>query len=263
MAKRAALLIAVALVSVAFWSLTLTWSADPVTALSDVAGWIGVLLALILMVAVYALALMLTPEWSLRILSAFLVAVPPIFIFTFHWITIAAFIGMILLNLEAMRVIQNETTARMKVHIRGILTGPISVILTSLILLVSAVYYVSPTVQKSQEAKELPPTVTQMVQEVTRRVFSREFEDIPERERPRVQNQVVQQVLDQLNSIAGPYLKFLPVALTAGLFLLLVSLKFVFTWLAATIALGLFFILRATGFVTIAEKPVTAEQILL
>lgn len=232
-------------------------------ALADVAGWIGVLLALIIMVSIYGLTLMLIREWPLRILAAFLIGLPPIFIFTFSWTTIAAFAGMLLLNLEAMRIIQNETTARLKVHIRGILSGPIGLILTSLILLVSAVYYVSPAVQKSQEAKELPPTVTQMVQEVTRRVFSSEFAEVPEKERPRVQNQVIQQVLAQLNTTAGPYLKYLPFILTIGMFLLLISLKFIFSWLAVTLALGIFAILRLTGFVSIAEKPVTSEQILL
>lgn len=232
-------------------------------ALADVAGWIGVLLALILMVAVYGLALMLIPEWSLRILSAFLVGLPVVFIFTFSWVTIAAFVGMVLLNLEAMRVIQNETVARTKVHVRGTLTGPTSLILTSLILLVSAVYYVSPAVQQSREAKELPPTVTQMVQEVTRRVFSREFSEVPEKDRPKLENQVIKQVLAQLNTTAGPYLQYLPFILTIGMFLLLISLKFIFTWLAVTMALGIFSALRMAGFVAIAEKPVTAEQILL
>lgn len=263
MTKRAALLIALALSSVIFWGLTLTWSADPVMALADVAGWIGVLIALIVMVAVYALTVMLIPEWPLRILATFLVGLPVVFIFTFSWITIAAFAGMILLNLEAMRIITNEVHARNKIHIRGILSGPIGIILTSLILLVSAVYYVSPAVQKSEEAKELPPTVTQMVQEVTRRVFSHEFSEVPEKERPRVQNQVIQQVLNQLNTTAGPYLKYLPFVLTIGMFLLLISLKFIFSWLAVTLALGIFSLLRIAGFVTIAEKPVTAEQIVL
>jgi hypothetical protein len=263
MAKRASLLIAVALTSIAFWFLTVAWAANPVTALADFAGWTGVLLSLILMVAVYALALMLIPELSLRILAVFLVGIPALFIFSFHWLTIGAFVVMILLNLEAMRVIQGELKARLKVSIRGILSHPISMILTSIILLVSTVYYISPTVQQSREAKELPPTLTEMIQEVTRRVFSREFSDVPAKDRKQVENQVIKQVIGQLNTTAAPYLQYLPFVLTIGLFLLLVSLKFIFAWLAVSLSLGIFFILKKFGVVTIAEKPVTAEQIVL
>jgi hypothetical protein len=259
MVKRAALLIAVALTSLMFWIAAMLWSADPVLALSDVQGWLWVLISLILMVAVYGIALMLIPEFSLRSLAMVMIAVPVLFIFRLHWLTASALALMLLLNMEAMRVIRNETTARTKVHIRGILGGPVSLILTSLILVVSAVYYVSPVVQEKRESKELPPSAIQMIQEVTRTFFKTEFQQIPARE----QNRVVDGIIIELNEKAGPYFQYMPIALTIGLFLLLISLKFIFGWLAVSLALGLFFILQKFGFVTIAEKPVTAEQIVI
>ncbi len=263
MIKKSVILGSVLLASAAFWFAAKAWMDNPVSALENYAQWAWPLGLLVVCIGVRSLALLLLDTLRFRLWSIAAAGLPVVVFFGFHWVYAAALGVMLCLDFYAMRRINDEYQSRMRINLRGILGSGAALLITSTFLFLSAAYYLSPTVQASTTAQKLPPTITQLVQEIVRRFLSEELTQLAPQSRVQAENQVLRQVMDQLNTLAMPYLKYLPFILTFGLFLLLQGLSFLFSWLAIALATLIFTLLKTTRFVKIEEYDMRAERIFI
>lgn len=265
MPKKIVILIAVFAAFLAFWIAANIWLDNPASALNDYSRWIVPLVFMIVSSAVLALAILLVnKDWKWILAYSAGALLPGLFVAGFGSLTvIGGLAGMgVLIGLAAQKI-RGESETRIRVNINAMIGSGTRFILAGVIVFLSVAYYVSPAVQISKETRQLPPTIIEMIQGLTRKLIGNELAVLPPKERAQAERTVVREVLDQMNDIAGPYLKFLPFILAVGLFLLLQSLNFLFAWLAGILAASIFWFLAKTGFVKIEKKLIEGEKISL
>lgn len=265
MYKKFVILGAVFAAFLAFWIAANIWLDNPASALNDYSRWIVPLVFMIVASAVLALAILLVnKDWKWILTYSAAALLPGIFVAGFgSLMVIGGLAGMGALIGLAAQKIRGESETRIRVNINAMIGSGTRFILAGAIVFLSVAYYASPAVQISKETRQLPPTIVEMIQGLTRKLIGNELAILPPKERAQAERTVVREVLDQMNDIAGPYLKFLPFILAIGLFLLLQSLNFLFTWLAGLFAAGLFGVLVKTGFIKIEKAMIEGERIAL
>ncbi|MEK7194778.1 MAG: hypothetical protein AAB561_01330 [Patescibacteria group bacterium] len=265
MPKKIVILLAVFAAFLAFWIAANIWLDNPASALNDYSRWIVPLVLMIASSAILALAILLVnKDWKWILVYSAAVILPGLFVVGFGSLTvIGGLAGMGALISGAAQKIRNESETRIRVNINAMIGSGTRFILAGAIVFLSVAYYASPAVQISKETRQLPPTIIEMIQGLTRRLVGDELAILPAKERAQAEKTVVREVLDQINDLAGPYLKFLPFILAIGLFLLLQSLNFIFAWLAGLIAAGVFWILIKVNFIKIEKVMIEGEKISL
>lgn len=252
------------MVFLAFWFSVNAWLDDPASALESYGRWIVPLVLMVVSSAVLSLAVLFTQKDWHWILAIAVALIPALFFVGTNVLSIAGWAaGMVATSVVAVQKIKTESSTRIKVNVLAMLGPGIRLILVGIIIFLSVAYYASPTIQASRQAKKLPPTMVEMIQDLTRKLVGNELSILPAPERTRAENTIVREVLNQINDLAGPYLKFLPFVLAIGLFLLLQSLNFVFSWLAGLVAAGLFALAVKSGFAKIEKTMVEAEKVTL
>lgn len=264
MPKKIVILVAVFAAFLAFWIAANVWLDNPASALNDYSRWVVPLVLMIVSSAVLGLAILLLQkswEWAIAV---FVAVFPGLIIVGVNNLTIiGGLAGMTVLAVAAVQKIKDESQTRIKVNINAMIGSGLRLILVGIIIFLSVAYYASPAVQVSQKTKKLPPTIVEMIQGLTKKLVGDELSILPASERTRAENTVVREVLNQINDLAGPYLKFLPFILAIGLFLLLQGLNFVFSWLAGLVAASLFWALTKIDFIKIEKVMIEGEKISL
>lgn len=262
MHKRIILLAIVLIVATAFWFVAKSWINNPGLDWGRMSDWLWPMLLLALLVTVKAIAyLLLEGRWRWGALA--ITAVPFIVLFGVNKIYLLAAVVMVLLNLFAIRRIENEARSRVTVHARSIVRGGLPLILMSIFLATSFAYYQSPSVQASVKTKALPPFIAETVRGTARQMLGQEFEQLPPKQRTATENQIVAETMGRINNFLAPYRQYIPPILAFGMFLILQGLSFAFVWLASAMSFGLFWILVKTQFVTIQRKSIEVESVTL
>lgn len=262
MAKRIGILVVVFLVAMVFWTSAKAWIDSPTGSFEDYYRWVIPLGLMMLYAGVSGLAfLLLERKWAWGALGLSILAA--VFAFGFHELYLIGLGGLLLLGLMAVRRVRNEYASRREIYISGIIGPAVGILLTSIFLFLSVAYYTTPQVREETQGGKLPQSISRMIQDIARKVLSEELEKLPPNQRSQAERQIVSEVTSYITSLLGPYTKFIPILLAVGLFLLLESVRFVFSWLAIAVAAGIFMILKATGFVTISERDIKAQQIVL
>jgi len=243
--------------STIFWYWIKPWVTNPLS-LSDINVSLWPLVVFLFLIALEGVVIMLLrPKW-LRVFVILVVATPFFIIFGFHQLYIVAFFLMFGLQWSAISNLESETEERIKVNIRQIMRRGLPNMITSLLVLISFAYFLSPTTQATGQNQQLPPSI-QIIIEKTIDTFSKDqTSNLSESQKESFLNQASNEVVRQFSIFLEPYFKYLPPILAFGLFLVLHGLSFIFVWFSVLIAMLLFLILKKSGVIRIgiASKEV-------
>ncbi len=259
--KKLGILFLVFIAAIFFWSSSEQWIRNPVWSLVDVQPWVVPVLTLIVLAASLGIAFMLLDTIWLKIGASALSALPFLALFGFQPLYLVAALVLVILHLNAIQSVADETKNRIKVNARLIVRRGMSMIILPHLLLISFAYYQTPAVKDAGKDLKLPKSIQQAITSTTELFVGPQLEQLSAEQRAQVQNQVTTQLMIQLTNIAKPYLGYLPPLLAFGLFLALQGLSPIFFWLASYLALGLFTLLKSIKFFVIEEKDVKAETI--
>src|SRR3989344_4425224 len=261
MYKRAILIILVWILSVLFWVWAKPWIENPLRLSWDERIWLKPLIMLVIFVAVQGLALLLVGSrpwrWGVTLVSA----LPYFIVFEFGGFYWAALPVMILLQMYAGHAIHTEVAERTKVNIYHIMERGLPSLVTSLLVMISLAFFLSPSTQASVQRQELPPATKTIVEKSVSILAGEQLQNLPPDQRRSFLNQATGEVLKQFNNILKPYFKYFPPILAFGLFLILQGLSFIFVWLAIAVAMGLFWIIKKSGLIRIRMVQKEAEEL--
>lgn len=190
-------------------------------------------------------------------------------VFGFNEIYLAAGLIFLLFNFIYLTRITKEKEDRVNLSIRKIIYPRLEFFILSLIVLISIGYYFLPLVQLKAEIFEIPANVIEGFENVSYNFIINtappDFISQPEANKgfdTRI-NDAVNRLLGWTNFLAVPYLKYFPIVLASGLFLLLSA----FTWLWKLIILLfasiIFKVFRKTEFLKVELKNKKVERIKL
>lgn len=258
MYKKSILLVSVLIASTWFWATVKPWLyGDALFAI--VSAWLQPLMALLVLSSAIALSFLLIKERRLKLLVSVLSGLPFFAVFGLnYWFLIA--IGLLVsIHLYAVRVINEEATEHIKIKPRIIMRRGLPYVITPLLIMISFGYFFSPKVQNQTEAKQLPPTINQVIEKTVSTFLGDEIKRLPAEEQKRAENQLIGQVKNQLFEFAEPYFRFMPPVLAFGLFLILTGLSTIFIWGSIGLSVFLMWIFKKVGLVKIKKVQVEAE----
>ena len=176
----------------------------------------------------------------------------------FYWATLPL---MLLLQMHAGHGIRLEGEERMKIHIRETMGRGLPSLITSVLIMISVAFFLSPATQTAAQRQQLPESAKTFIAKTITTFLGDQVNELPPEQQGDALKQVTDEVLAKINAFLRPYFKYLPPILAFGLFLVLQGLSFIVVWLAALVALGLFAVLKRSGFVRIRLVPKEAEEL--
>ena len=253
--KRIILALIVAVLPFVFWFKIQSWINDPLR-FQEQSIWLWPLALFIVFNAFLCLSFLLLSKGLkfVVILSNFLAFL----LFSgFNEILLLGVAISFLFQLVSMSVISKESKNRLQFKFYSALKPGLSRLVTSLLILISFVYFLSSGVQASVRKKELPPSIQKTIQVIVGNYVGENLEI----QNPRLKAETSSQVLGQINEFLQPYFKFLPPILAFALFIILQGLSFIFVWLSLLLAFIIFAVFKKTGLIRIDKKPQEAEVI--
>jgi len=179
----------------------------------------------------------------------------------------------ILLNFVYSVIVARERNDRVKIVPLRIMPRGLYLFVISLITLISAGYYFLPTIQMKAEEFEIPEHIEKSAETISLKFLARSVpEDVRNqlKENEELQSSFNQQVegavsevLGIAESLARPYLIYIPALFTVGFFLGISA--FIWLWKLIIILFGslLYILFKATGFIkiTLVDKQVEEVQL--
>jgi len=253
MTKRIILTAVACFLSFVFWFKAKPWIVDPLR-FQDVNVWLWPVIILIAYTALLALSFLLLPKLYRLVAVVFNLGIFLIF-FGVQEIVLAGGAIALLIQLSAIRAVQNAGDNSLHFKFVPALKPGISRLLTGVFILVSFAYFLSPGVQASAQNKELPQGIRKTIQIVVGNYIGENLEI----QNPRLKAETNNYIIKQVTTFLQPYFKFLPPILAFGLFLILQGISVVFVWLAVLLAFIVFWIFKTQGLVKIDKKPKEAD----
>lgn len=166
-----------------------------------------------------------------------------------------------LLFLNARRDGVEEIDQRTKINPRMIVRRCATSVVLALFVLISFAAFQSPAAKGIAEAQQLPSASQQFMRSIVGSVVSSQLPNSPEKEN--IIDQVTSQTFQQINGVLKPYFQYAPPLLAFGLFLVLWGVSWIFVQFSVLAGVGIFWILKKIGFVTVKEHEVTVETIVV
>ncbi|MBI2057898.1 MAG: hypothetical protein HYT63_02855 [Candidatus Yanofskybacteria bacterium] len=239
--------------SFVFWFKVNLWIDDPLR-FRDINIWLWPAVILIIFVALLALSFLLLPRLYKLLAIFFNLAIFLIF-FGVDQVILAGAGLALLIQLSAVSAVKSSGDNSLRFKFIPALKSGVSRVLTSVFILISFAYFLSPGVQASSKSQELPQGIKKTIQIVIGNYIGENLEI----QNPRLKAETNNYVIKQITNFSKPYFKFLPPILAFGMFLILQGVSFVFIWLAILLAFIVFSIFKVSGLVRIEKKPKEAE----
>jgi len=180
----------------------------------------------------------------------------------FFGLTLINLIGVALLialtNYSQMRA-REESTQKTKINSRAIISGSLTSIILPMFIMVSFAAYQSPAVQSLEKMTKIPSAGENVIKATVSKFVGEN--NISPSQKNAVTNTVTGEVMNQINSAVGPYLKYSPPIIAFALFLILWGFSWVFMWLSIFLGMLMFMILISTKFIKVETKDIKAEVI--
>ena len=261
MYKRSILLVSVGILSVLFWVWAKPWIENPLRLSWDERIWLKPLIMLVIFVAVQGLALLMAGSrlwrWGIILISA----LPYFVVFEFGKFYWTALPVMILLQMYAGHAIHTEAGERTKINIRQIMDRGLPSLVTSILVMISLAFFLSPATQAAAQKQELPAGTKAVVEKSVSIFAGEQLQNLSPDQKRSLVNQATGETLKQFNNILKPYFKYFPPILAFGLFLILQGLSFIFVWIGTAISVLLFRVLKKSGVVRILVAQKEAEEL--
>lgn len=176
-----------------------------------------------------------------------------------NWIGISI---VVLLFLNARRAGVEEIDQRTKINSRMIVRRCASPIVMALFVLTSFAAFQSPVAKGIAKSEQLPSASEQLMRSIVASVIGSQIQ-VSGPEKENIINEVTGRTFQQINNLLKPYFQYAPPLLAFGLFLVLWGLSWIFVWLSVLAGMGVFWILKKTGFVIVEEREVKAETLIV
>ena len=262
MAKIIGIITTVTLVALGFWFSAEPWVNSAIK-FADWRIWIVPALLMVLTGSLVSLAYMLLPQKRLKLLLAALIGGAFLVVFGFWYLDLLAFFMILLFHLFAIRNIQFETQERLKIHVGQVIKRGIGAVMIPLYIALSFAYFSSPSIQVRAQNADLAPNLKQVVSEVVNKFLAKELNQASPEEREAASSYAIERTYNYFVSYFSPYRNYFPPVLAFGLFLILVGLGFILHRLSTWLGMGIFSLLKASNFVIIEKREITAESIAL
>ncbi len=154
-----------------------------------------------------------------------------------------------------------ELGERTKINSRLILRRSLPLVVIGYFILISFAAYQSPVLETIKNTERLPSVSEVFIRNVVESTIGSRVGDLGQKEQ--IVNQVAAETIGEINTFLRPYFKYAPPALAFGLFLVLWGISWIFVWLSVFMGMGIFWILKKTGFIMIKERDVKAEALIV
>jgi hypothetical protein len=248
MYKKISILIVVTIISAVFWLLAKPWIMNPSLTLSNVGVWLYPVISLIVLSAVLSLAFAMLENYYWRAFASVLSGLAFLAIFGLSPLYLAGSAILVIFHLIAIARISDELHARVKINGGAIIHKGLKLTLLPFLILISFVYFQTPSVQEIGETSRLPESIESIVKEASLRILTPQ------------EAVYINEAIDRINLFIKPYTKYVPPILAFALFLALQGVSFIFVILATLLARLAFKILVATKFIIIEERDTKAEM---
>jgi len=158
---------------------------------------------------------------------------------------------------SAGKAIKEENKNRLHFNLRSTLHSGMGRLVTSILILISFVYFLNSGIREEARRSELPNFVRQTVQVVVGNYVDESLEA----KNPSLRAQLTEKALSQMTTYLKPYFAFIPPVLAFGLFLILQGLSFIFSWLGIILAMLIFRVLKLLKLVTMGKETREIEVI--
>ena len=177
-------------------------------------------------------------------------------VFDYNGLYFGAFALSALIFYAAIGRFESESGERFKINVYAIVQRAGRLIITSIFIMISFAYFLSPAIQNTAKSTELPPAIEKITVFVVGS-FLKDQQNVSSD----LLKQAEREVLKQVNGLLKPYYGFLPPIFAFGLFLILQGFSFAFIWLSALASAVLFWILKKNGIIKIEKVQKEAESI--
>jgi hypothetical protein len=170
---------------------------------------------------------------------------------------------ILLLNLDAYRKVGSDVKSRITVNPKGFLRAGLSSVIMAIFIASSFAVYQSEFAHELESANTLPKQTESFLGQIADKFVGSRLDTQNLAERKNIVGQITNQAFQQINQFLKPYFKFAPPLLAFGLFLVLWGLSWIFIWLSVLLGLLIFWILKMTKVVTIGERDIKAEVLVV
>ena len=168
----------------------------------------------------------------------------------------------ILLFIYARRAGVEEIDQRTKINIWMIMRRSAPAVTISFFMLISFAAYQSPAATEISYSRQLPSSSERFVRSVINRILGPQIEaEAGSQKKENVIAETARVTVQQINNLLSPYFQYAPPLLAFGLFLILLGLNWIFVWLSVLAGVGIFWILKKTGFIMIKEYDIKGERL--
>ncbi|HUO75331.1 MAG TPA: hypothetical protein VMU12_00185 [Candidatus Paceibacterota bacterium] len=260
--KRISLIIAVVVVSMLTWWAASTWLSGP-GPFTDYVGMIFPAVMIIVLSAVVGIAWLLL-EHPLDRVAAILASWASFVIFfspdVWYLSILPVFTGFWYIG---SRRIQHDIMEHTKIRIWSGLDRGVRLVLLGVYLMISLGFFLMPighTADVNLISRGLQDSVKSSY---SSQLVQSQLNQLPQSQQTQVETQLTKQIDTQVHQWLGPLAPYLPPLLAFGFFLILWGFSFIFRETGLALAVPLFALLKATGFVTVGEKDVKADVVTL
>ena len=184
-------------------------------------------------------------------------------LFRLSSINLVGFFILTLLSYQAQDIVIGEASERVKINSRILVKKSLASLILAFFVLVSFAAYQSPAIEQFKNIQKLPSSSEIFIKTIVEQTLGGQLAEASPQQKNLVFNQVTQEVVREANTFLGPYFEYAPPALAFGLFLVLWGVGWIFIWLSVFFGMGIFRILKKTGFVKIEERDVKAERLVI
>ena len=250
----------VLVLSLMFWGYG-SWLSSEVISAKSFDGLAVLYLILLLTAVVMGIALFQKKIWVLTLGGI----VGAIYLFQFGFTRLNLLgVGIFLfLGLYSSVNSRAEIGQRTKINMRRIIQhGSLPVIL-GLFILISFVAYQSSFAEELGKSERLPSASQNFIRSIVEQTVGRQIKTNNEAEKQNIITQITSETFGEINTFLKPYFQYAPPLVAFGLFLVLWGLSWIFIWLSVLLGMLIFWILKKTKVVSIEEKDVKAEVLVV
>ncbi len=221
------------------------------------------LIYFVLLLSSYSIGLALFKEKGQSILLALAIVIPALLLNGFASVTVFAAIIFLLLAFYSWHKAKNEIDQRIKISSRGLISASVMASYVGFALITSAIAYHSPSLESLNEAQKIPSSSHQFIRAIVDKTINVNLPFGGAAYKNTIVDGATKSLTDQINEISKPVMKYTSTILSVILFLILLSISWIFYWLSVLVGLLLLIALRVSKFVEIKEVDVKAERLIL
>lgn len=156
-----------------------------------------------------------------------------------------------------------ELQERLKINSRVILRRGMMGIVLGMFVLISFAAYQSPLAKQIEKSERLPSQTETFIYKMVRSTIGSRIEAVNESQKEAISSQIANETSQEINTFLKPYFQYAPPLLAFTLFLILWGLSWIVVWLSVLLGMFIFWLLKKFKVVSIGERDIKAESLIV